>query len=137
MNQFALKSRKATERIGGDRRSDRRYPLSLGLRWNLVSRKKVVDSGTGRTVDLSSGGILFDAGIRLPAGQKICLAIYWPVLLHQSVQMQLIVEGRIVRSDGGRIAIRKTQHEFRTAGVPSRPLTESSLRTAAAPERMA
>ena len=137
MDQFPPKSRKATERIGGDRRSDRRYDLALGLRWSLLHRKKVVETGAGLTVDLSRGGVLFDAGTRLPAGQRLCLAIHWPVLLHQSIQMQLIVEGRIVRSEGARVAIRTTQHEFRTAGVPALPLSGSLFLTVASPERIA
>jgi len=120
MDQHSRKFLQYTDRIGGDRRSDRRYNLALGVRWNLLYRKKVVDSGIGRTVDLSSGGILFEAGLRLPAGLKVCLAISWPVLLHESTQMQLIVEGRIVRSTAAGVAIRTTQHEFRTATAAPR-----------------
>jgi hypothetical protein len=33
--------------------------------------------------------------------------------------MQLVVQGRILRSEGGRIAVRTTQHEFRTVGLPA------------------
>jgi hypothetical protein len=33
--------------------------------------------------------------------------------------MQLVVHGRIVRSEGGQISIRMVQHEFRTAGMPA------------------
>ena len=49
-----------------ERRIDRRYDISLDLRWKLVRSRKVIVSGTGRTLDLSSGGIRFDAGQRLP-----------------------------------------------------------------------
>ncbi len=120
MDQHSRKYVQRTDQIAGDRRSDRRYNLALGLRWNLLYRKKVVDSGIGRTVDLSSGGILFDAGLKLPAGLKICLAISWPALLHESTLMQLVVEGRIVRSDVAGVAIRTMLHEFRTAIAPPR-----------------
>jgi hypothetical protein len=47
------------------------------------------------------------------------LSISWPVLLHNVAPLQLVVYGRIVRSDGNRTAIRMVQHEFRTAGVPA------------------
>ena len=108
---------KATESIAGDRRSDRRYPILLDLRWKLIRRRKVLDSGTGRTLDLSRGGIRFESSRPLPAGLNVELSVAWPVLLHNVAPMQLVVEGRIVRSEGGRIAVRMTQHEFRTLGV--------------------
>src|SRR5581483_11762190 len=105
--------------IHGDRRFDRRYGISLELRWKLVRRRKVLESGTGTTVDLSSGGVLFEAGRQLPVGLNIELSIAWPALLHDIAPMQLVVSGRIVRTHGSRTAIVMVQHEFRTAGAPA------------------
>jgi hypothetical protein len=104
-----------TDVISGDRRADRRYEMRLELRWKLVRRRRVLESGTGYTVDLSSGGILIEAGKHLPAGLNLELSISWPALLHNVAAMQLVVSGRIVRGDGSRIAVRMVQHEFRTA----------------------
>lgn len=105
------------ESIGGDRRFDRRYGLQLELRWKLIRRKKIQDAGTGRTIDLSSGGVLFDATRPLPAGINVELSISWPVLLHNVAPMQLVVSGRVVRSTGPHAAVQITQHEFRTVGL--------------------
>ena len=110
---------KAPESIAGDRRSDRRYPILLNLRWKLIHRKRVLDTGVGSTRDLSSGGILVDTDRPLPKGFDVELAISWPVLLHNVAPMQLVAQGRIVRSERDRFAIRMTQHEFRTAGTPA------------------
>lgn len=104
------------ESIHGDRRGDRRYGLSLEVRWKLVRRRKVLEVGVGTTVDLSSGGVLFDAGRPLPVGLNVELSIAWPALLHDVAPMQLVVAGRIVRTHGSRTAIHMNQHEFRTAG---------------------
>src|SRR5512143_1587303 len=60
--------------INGDRRYDRRYGITLEVRWKLVRRRKVLESGVGTTVDLSSGGILFDAGRPLPVGLNVELS---------------------------------------------------------------
>src|SRR5262245_56997005 len=54
--------------IGGDRRNDRRYGLQLDVKWKLIRRRRVLETGTGHTVDLSSGGLMFDAG-RHPSGR--------------------------------------------------------------------
>src|SRR5215471_5642725 len=105
--------------ISGDRRSDRRYQLQLDLKWKLIRRRRVLDTGTGQTIDLSSGGILFDAGRHLPEGLNVEVAINWPVLLHSVAPMQLVVFGRIKRSNGRAAAIQCVQHEFRTAGSSS------------------
>ena len=112
---------KAPEGIAGDRRFDRRYPILLDLRWKLIHRKRVLDAGAGSTLDLSGGGIRFESGRTLPNGLNVELAISWPVLLRGAIPMQLVVQGRIVRSEGCRTAIRMIQHEFRTVGTPSNP----------------
>src|SRR4051812_4237090 len=91
---------KSNEAINGDRRYDRRYGIALELKWKLVRRRKVLDTGTGSTLDLSSGGILFDAGRQLPVGLNVELSIAWPALLHNTAPMQLVVAGRIVRTNG-------------------------------------
>lgn len=105
--------------IGADHRQDRRYHLQLELKWKLIRRRRVLDTGTGQTVNLSSGGILFDAGRHLPEGLNVKLSIAWPVLLHNVAPMQLVATGKIVRGDGHQVAIRTMQHEFRTVGIPS------------------
>jgi hypothetical protein len=106
-----------TQGLNGERREDRRYDIQLELRWKLIRRRRVIDTGTGRTLDLSSGGIMFETGRDLPAGLNVELSITWPVRLHNVAPLQLIVSGRIVRTGGGWAAIRTVQHEFRTMGV--------------------
>lgn len=104
--------------IAGERRSDRRYALLLDLRWKLIRRRKVLDTGTGRTLDLSSGGILFDAGRSLPLGLNVELSVSWPALLHNVAPMQLVISGKVIRVEGSCAAVRINQHEFRTSGAP-------------------
>jgi hypothetical protein len=132
-SNYAMVVETNPEEIAGERRQDRRYEIQLDLRWRLVRRRRVLESGTGRTIDLSSGGIQFETDRPLPAGLNVELSIAWPAMLHNVAPLQLVVSGKIVRSSGRRIAIQKTQHEFRTVGIaadhraltstPSRPPT--------------
>ena len=120
MNPLMTPVTSPTERshwIGLERRSDRRYELALTVRWRLIRRRRVLDSGTGTTVDLSSGGLLLETDRELSTGLMIELSIAWPVLLHNVAPLQLVVAGRVVRVQGRRVAVRMVQHEFRTAGV--------------------
>jgi hypothetical protein len=103
--------------IGGERRAGRRYSICLDVQWKIVHRRRVVESGTGRTRDLSSHGILFDAGRRLTSGRYMELSIAWPVLLHDKAPLKLVASGRVVRSDETCTAIRMTRHDFFTAGI--------------------
>jgi len=110
---------KAMEGIAGDRRADRRYDLKLELRWKLIRRRRLLDNGTGTSVDLSSGGIQIDAGRPLPLGFNVELSVSWPVLLHNTAALQLLVSGRIVRTSGNCAGIQMVQHEFRTIAQPA------------------
>ena len=91
--------------------------MQLQLRWKLVRRRREIDAGTGRTIDMSSGGILFETGSELPTGLNVEIHIAWPMLLHEVAPLQLVVMGRIVRSSRGWAAIRTISHEFRTVGT--------------------
>ena len=104
--------------IGGDRRSERRYELELEIHWKLLHRRRVLDSGTGRTRDLSTHGVLFETGPALPVGSHIEASVSWPARLHGVAALKLLATGRVVRSGMGVTAIRMEQHEFRAAGGP-------------------
>src|SRR5258707_14290737 len=121
------KQEAGADSIAGDRRGDRRYQLQLDLKWKLIRRRRVLEVGAGQTVDLSSGGLLFDAGRHLPEGLNVELAVSWPVLLHNVAPMQLVICGRIKRCNGRCVAIQTTQHEVRTTAGPA----ESPTRAAA------
>jgi hypothetical protein len=100
-----------------ERRASRRYEMPLRLRWKVLRRKRLLETGTGTTVDLSSTGILFDTDTKLPLDGAVELSIAWPILLDGCLPMQLVVGGRIARLTGRKVAIAITQYEFRTAGV--------------------
>jgi PilZ domain-containing protein len=117
----------AVEKIGGERRSDRRYDIDLDVRWKLIHRRRVLDSGIGKTLDVSSGGLLIEIDRELRSGLNIELSITWPVLLHNLVPLQLVVAGRVVRTRGRRVGVRMVQHEFRTVSMPTEPGAELEL----------
>ena len=98
------------------RRFSRRYPIVLDARWRLP-KSTVSEAGTGATINLSSGGVLFQADRQMPAGARIELSIAWPVLLRNVAPLQLRVIGDIVRVRGREAAVRIGEYEFRTVGM--------------------
>lgn len=108
------------EQIRGERRCNRRYTIPLSLRWDLIRRRKVEASGMGTTIDLSSGGILFQAETSLPIGYTVTLSIAWPAFIDGFPPVQLVASGVVVRADGNRNAIRVSRHEFRAIAASHR-----------------
>jgi hypothetical protein len=95
-----------------ERRATNRFPMTLEVRY--VVRCAPVETGSGRTIDLSSSGLSFAADKPLLIGQKLDVSIDWPVLLDGGVQLQLIMSGNVVRSNGSETALQIERHEFRT-----------------------
>ena len=100
-----------------DPRAHRRYPILLDVDYKILSHGRVDRMGTGKTLNVSSGGACFECVDALPVEGSIELVINWPFLLEGVCPLKLIMRGRIVRIEGHRVAVRVLHHEFRTAGV--------------------
>jgi hypothetical protein len=98
-------------------RSNTRFPLTLELRYNVSDRRGPGTTGSGRTIDLSSSGLSFTADRPLSIGQRLDVSIDWPALLNGGVQLQLILSGVVVRTDGNIAALRIQRHEFKTRSL--------------------
>ena len=102
-----------------DQRSSRRYPITLEMEYKLLRKGRVERLGLGKTLNVSSGGVLFQANESLPAGSSIEILMHWPFLLEGVCPLKLVIQGSVVRSDGKGVAVRTKHHEFRTAGARS------------------
>jgi PilZ domain len=96
----------------GDRRLTRRYPIAAEVEFRAVGRDGLPFRGAGQTINLSTGGILFQSEQTLAPGTRIELTIAWPARLNDSVDLNLCVSGRIARTDGKSHAVRIREHEF-------------------------
>jgi hypothetical protein len=94
-----------------------RYSLELTLRFKISHRRKIVVSGTGRTVDMSSSGLLVVTDQYLEPGMQVELSIDWPVRLHGETALQLVVFGMVVRVAGSQAGIRMKRCDFHTRGT--------------------
>lgn len=111
------KQRKSPFGFGPNRRDHRRYNLQLELRWKLIKGKHTLDAGSGRTIDVSRGGVLFESGCRLPVGLPVELTINWPIALENVRPLQLVVLGPVVRSGHNRTAVQTLRFAFRSLGL--------------------
>jgi PilZ domain len=100
-----------------ERRGSRRMSIENEVQYRVLSRgEKGVEEtqALGKTVNISSSGVLFTTGHLLPLGRRIELAIQWPAQLDNKCPLKLMARGRVVRFEGDRAAIEIMQHEFRT-----------------------
>jgi hypothetical protein len=97
-----------------ERRTGTRFPLDLKVRYVVRGRRSLDVTGSGSTIDLSSSGLNFRADKHLQAGMRLDVYIDWPVPLDGGVQLQLVMSGEVVRTDGLATALRIERHEFRT-----------------------
>ena len=81
-------------------------------------------SGEGRTLNISSCGILVERPHQLSLGAVLEMRIDWPSLLDGKVALQLVVVGRVIRCERSRFAAILHQYQFRTV----RPQYTSPLR---------
>jgi len=100
-----------------EQRSHRRYPIELDVQYRLLGKGVSDLSGSGKTRNVSSAGVLFEAPGALPAGSMIEVMLSWPFLLEGICPLRLVMRGRIVRNDMRGVAVQSTYHEFRTAGL--------------------
>ena len=114
-----------------DQRENGRYPIELDVQYKVLTGNRVGRVGCGRTLNISSRGVLLETDQLLPPTGVVELAIQWPFLLREVCSLKLVMRGRIVRRDyqTKATAVRAEFHEFRTAGV--RPAKSDDARSTA------
>ena len=100
-----------------DRRASNRLPIERPVRYKLLGGKKsVMQVGFGKTVNMSSRGVLFTTEFSLPKGRRVELAVSWPAQLNETLPLKFVAMGYLVRSDEMQAAISIERYEFKTRG---------------------
>jgi PilZ domain len=96
-----------------DRRKSKRWPIEREVRYKVVGGQRGF-YGSGKTINMSSGGVLFTIEYALSNKQLIELAVSWPVKLNGAISLQLVALGRVVRAEETQAAITIERYEFKT-----------------------
>ena len=99
-----------------DRRTNSRFPLREGVRYRILNLKGDRVSGSGNTLNMGSGGILFTTEDLLPVGRSVEVTVDWPAQLNGNCPLKFVAFGRVIRSQPGQAAVRIERYEFRTRG---------------------
>jgi hypothetical protein len=119
-------------RVPANSRSRTRYAIVADVEYSLLKAGRVVKKGRGKTVNLSSTGLLFESDKALPSDRRVIIAVAWPVSLAPGVGLALHITGRTVRAQDNCTAVRIEKYEFR---VRARQAVTGSLSVLGASER--
>lgn len=101
-----------------DRRNSNRLPIERDLRYRVLLVKGAAGQvGTGKTVNISSGGVLFTTESQLPEGERVELSVSWPAQLNNKLPLKFVAMGRLVRCEPNLAAITIERCEFKTQGT--------------------
>ena len=100
-----------------ERRRSSRFPIEREVRYKTLSQRSEILSGVGRTLNISSSGVLFTTDHELPIGTRLEVSISWPAQLNERCLLNLVARGRITRQESGHLALQIQQYEFRTQSI--------------------
>ena len=98
-----------------ERRSSQRFRIECDVRYRIVD---VEEFGSGKTVDMSSSGILLTTDRVMSPECRVEVEVDWPVKLDNGAALKLVVMGRVVRSeknDGALAGVKILRHTFQLA----------------------
>jgi hypothetical protein len=99
-----------------ERRTKKRFLIEQDVRYKMLYGQRIAETGAGKTRNISSGGVWFTTDNQLTAGMPVELSMSWPVLLHDSCPMKLMIYGCVIRSTEKGAAVTIERYEFRTQG---------------------
>lgn len=100
-----------------ERRNARRFAIRQEVHYQVLSRIGHGESGWGKTINISSSGLLFTTNQTLPPRCLVELDIDWPPKVDGRLPMKLVAAGRVVRSGADYSAIAIKKHQFRVKGT--------------------
>ena len=104
---------------GAERRRSNRFPIERELRYKTLNQRAEILVGGGKTLNISSSGVLFTSDHDLPVGTRLEVSISWPAQLNDKCMLNLVARGRVMRHIRGQLALQIQQYEFRTQSRPS------------------
>jgi hypothetical protein len=68
-------------------------------------------------LNIGSGGILITTEEQLPMGLVVEISVNWPARLGGTCPLKFVAQGRVVRSEADKAAVRIERYEFKTRGT--------------------
>lgn len=103
-------------RVQVERRSRKRFPLHLPIRFSASGPGMLRVLGTGTVIDISSKGLSFRSPEAPLPGLSVTASLNWPAVLDGGCRLQLTVAGEVIRQERDVAVMSIERYEFRTSG---------------------
>ncbi len=115
-----MSKRESAEAVNTERRRSSRFPIEREVRYKTLNQRTETLAGNGKTLNISSSGVLFTSDHDLPVGTRLEVSISWPAQLNDRCLLNLVARGRVTRHNTGQLALQIQQYEFRTQSRPGK-----------------
>jgi hypothetical protein len=112
-----------------DRRASHRFPVRLAVKYRTLGSGPGAEWFLTESVNISSGGVFFQAPDAVSPGQSLEACFAWPVLLDKHIPLRLVTKGPVVRNDAAGAAMRFETYEFRTGQIHADAQNVTAMRS--------
>jgi PilZ domain-containing protein len=85
----------------GERRHTDRFPIERELRYRTINKRGREEAGAGKTINMSSSGVLLISEHTLVPGRRVEFSVSWPAQLNDKCALKLVARGRVIRFEEG------------------------------------
>jgi hypothetical protein len=97
-----------------ERRRRLRYAIEQEVRYRVSYGEQISEAGTGRTINISLSGVLFTSEHPIMQGAPVTVVMNCAGLLDQTPATELMIHGRVVRSNEKGTVSTIDRYEFRS-----------------------
>ena len=97
-----------------ERRRTRRYAIEQEVRYRVSYRDQISQAGVGRLINISLAGILFKSERPIFPGAPLTVVMNCAGLLDEASPAELMIQGRVVRSNENGTVSTIDRYEFRS-----------------------
>jgi hypothetical protein len=123
IDQTGISGRTVRPRVVPNISVGRWYPIKLVFQYRAYAHDRMVQTGAGETIEISSRALRLHISNELPPEvDQLDLSIAWPVPLGGVTPLQWTIKAKPAWRAAGWVFVCINSHEFRTASARSRQL---------------
>lgn len=97
-----------------EKRTNLRFPMERDCRFRVIAPNRRLPEATGKTLNLSSKGMLLSVDRTVAVGSSLEVVVHWPVQISEQCRLKMVARARVLRSTGTEAAVEIESYEFRT-----------------------
>ena len=97
-----------------EKRTNLRFPMERDCRFRVIAPNRRMPEAPGKTLNLSSKGMLLSVDRTVPVGSCLEVVVHWPVQISEQCRLKMVARARVLRSTDTEAAVEIESYEFRT-----------------------